>query len=139
MVDYGTDISCAQDLDPYFGTVTGAEGVAQALARRLQTPLGGLLTDPTYGFDLRALLNSSFTRADVLALQSSIESQCLLDERVDSVGVDVSLPVLNGAATVQVSPVLVDGETFNLTFEISTSDSSLVFSGVEWPDGSVSA
>lgn len=134
--DYGTDVYCVQDLDPYFSLVSGAEGVAQALARRLQTPQGGLLTDPSYGYDLRALVNASLTAADLLAAQSAIEYQCLLDQRVDSV--EVQITVVAEVAIVTVDPILVDGETFTLTFELSPTNSVLVYQGVTWPDGSVS-
>lgn len=134
--DYGTDVYCVQDLDPYFSLVSGAEGVAQALARRLQTPQGGLLTDPSYGYDLRALVNASLAAADLLAAQSAIEYQCLLDQRVDSV--EVQITVVAEVAIVTVDPILVDGETFTLTFELSPTNSVLVYQGVTWPDGSVS-
>lgn len=138
--DYGTDVAASSDglgIDPFFSLVTGAQGVAQALARRLITPQGGLITDPTYGFDLRALVNTSLSQADILAIQSGVRTQCLYDERVDSVDVQVELD--SGVATVLVSPVLVEGETFTLTFQISLENSGLVYQGVTWPDGSVSS
>lgn len=131
--DYGTDVSCSTYLDPYFALVSGPEGVAQAIARRLQTPLGGLLTDPTYGFDLRALLNSGLTQAATLAIQTGIEAQCLYDERVDSVEVQVEMDDATGVCTIEVSPVLVEGETFTLTFTLSDNNLSLVYEGVVWP------
>lgn len=131
--DYGTDVSCTTGLDPYFSLVSGPEAVAQALARRLQTPLGGLLTDPTYGFDLRGLLNSGLTGADILAAQTGIEEQCLYDERVDSVEVSVSLNSLTGVCTVSVVPTLVEGETFTLTFVLDANNLTLAYEGVECP------
>lgn len=134
--DYGTDVDCVQDLDPYFSLVSGTEGVAQAIARRLQTPQGGLITDPSYGYDLRSLINVGLTAADVLAAQDAIEYQCLLDQRVDAV--EVSIDVEDGVATVTVDPVLVEGETFTLTFTLTSADSVLVYQGAVWPDGSVS-
>lgn len=135
---YGTDIVCVDDLDPYFDLVSGPEGVAQAIARRLTTPLGGLLTDPTYGFDLRALLNTSLSGSDVLAIRSAVEGQCLLDQRVDNVEVVVDVDS-SGDVDVSVSPVLVEGQTFTLTFTLMTSDTYLVYQGTIWPDGSTSA
>ena len=131
--DYGTDVSCLTSLDPYFSLVSGAEGVAQAVARRLQTPLGGLLTDPTYGFDLRALLNEGVTRASTLAIQSGIEAQCLYDGRVDSAEVSVDVDYASGVCDIVVSLVLVEGETFSLTFTLSSSNLNLVYDGVIWP------
>lgn len=131
--DYGIDVDCTTSLDPYFSLVSGPEGVAQAIARRLQTPLGGLLTDSTYGFDLRALLNEGLTQPAVLAVQTGIEAQCLYDERVDSVDVSVELDPVTGICTIEVSPVLVEGETFTLTFTLSDNNLSLVYEGVVWP------
>ena len=38
----GVDLYCISDLDPAGRTVSGNEALAQALARRLQTPRGSL-------------------------------------------------------------------------------------------------
>ena len=56
MTDIGTDLYCISDLDPAGRTVSGPEALAQAIARRLQTPRGALAAigdDPDYGLDLR--------------------------------------------------------------------------------------
>ena len=131
--DYGIDVSCLTSLDPYFGLVTGPECVAQAVARRLQTPLGGLLTDPTYGFDLRALLNDGLSQASKLAIQTGIEAQCLYDERVDSADVSVDVDDPTGVCDIVVQLVLVDGVEATLTFALDANNLSLVYEGVIWP------
>lgn len=129
--DYGTDWDCVTDINPYGTTVSGPECVAQAIARRLQTPEGGLLDDPSYGYDLRALINTSLSDAEVLSVRTAVEAQCLQDERVDSAEVEVSLT--DEVLTITVYPTLVGGETFELTFQLSSDNLSLVFDGVEWP------
>ena len=131
--DYGIDVSCLTSLDPYFSLVTGPECVAQAVARRLQTPLGGLLTDPTYGFDLRTLVNDGLSQASKLAIQTGIEAQCLYDERVDSADVSVDVDDPSGVCDIVVQLVLVDGEETTLTFTLDANNLSLVYEGVIWP------
>lgn len=129
--EYGTDWDCVSDIDEYGTTVSGPEAVAQAIARRLQTPPGGLIDDPTYGYDLRALLNRTLTRAEQQDVRASVEAQCLLDERVDSADVEIDLD--GEELTVTVSPELAGGETFELTFQLSSSNLGIVYNGVGWP------
>lgn len=65
MPDYGTDLSCVVDLDAGLAEVTGNTLLAQALARRLITPRGGLLDDPNYGYDLTQFLNADIGPTDL--------------------------------------------------------------------------
>ena len=91
--DFGTDISLYPDLDASFSTVTGFTLIGQDLARRLETPLGGLFYDSNYGYDVREMVNDASTQANVLKRQSGIERECKKDERI-----------LNARATVTFSP-----------------------------------
>jgi phage baseplate assembly protein W len=131
---YGTDCYALTDLDPSFLLVSGQEAVAQAIARRLQTPAGGLLGDPAYGYDLRGLVNTARSSAELQAIRAEVEAQCLLDQRVDSA--DVTLSVDSGVCTIVIELYLVEGETPTLTFEISSTNMSLVYQGCIWTDGS---
>lgn len=93
---FGTDLWGVEDLDPMFSEVSGAAGVAQALARRLITPRGALLDDPGYGYDLRGRLNAAITSAGRLAMQTAIAAELRKDERVDDVQVTLTFePALN--------------------------------------------
>ena len=136
-VDYGTDISCLQDLDPYFALVSGPEAVAQALARRLLTPSGGLLTDPSYGYDLRALVLTDLSEEERLSAENEISAQAIQDERISDAVVQISLNSSTGVLTVSVQPLLVTGEIFTLVFTLTPENTELVFQNAVWGGGSV--
>lgn len=87
----GLDVLCHPDLDPQLRLVGGFPLLAQDLLNRLSTPRGGLFYDPSYGYDLRALLCRALDERDVPTIAALIEAQCLLDERVASVSVAVTL------------------------------------------------
>lgn len=86
--DINTPVDAATglpDLDPYFRVVTGRTAVAQALLRRLVTPRGALLGEPTYGLDVRAWVNDTLTAGDLRRLESRVAEELRADERVDDV------------------------------------------------------
>ena len=80
---FGSDINCLGgfDLDPYFDLVEGAECLGQALLRRLLVVRGGLLDDPSYGFDVRAYLNDS--APNLASVEGGVVEQLEADERVE--------------------------------------------------------
>ncbi len=82
---YGVDIACVSGVGFVFGIATGRICLANALARRLITPRGGLFYDPDYGFDVRAYLNVALTRSKRGELVAGIEDECRKDARVQSV------------------------------------------------------
>lgn len=116
--DYGTDCTATTDLDPYFTLVSGTTVVAQSLARRLQTPPGGLLDDPDYGYDLRSWVNRDMTTRDRFELTQRVEAEVMKDERVSSVV--VSLGVTTTTITVDLAVTLRAGETFPLVLTVSS-------------------
>lgn len=89
--DLGTDIDCADDHGMSFGVATGRKNLANALARRLMTPRGGLFYDPDYGLDVRAYLNAAITDAKLAELAQAIEAECRKDPRVQDVSAAVSV------------------------------------------------
>lgn len=103
-IDLGTDLSTPDgaDLDPLGGTVSGARAVGQAIARRLVTPRGGLLDDPSYGYDLRQLVGEALRPGDLATVQAEIADQCRADERVD----DAAVTVTQSAGAVRVEIIL---------------------------------
>lgn len=117
MTDYGSDISTFPDLDPSFGLLTGPRVVAEAVARRLMTPRGGLFYDPQYGFDLRALLNDATPDARLAAIASQVEDEALKDERVQAVQAFVTRNGQAGTLVVRIVLTLASG-TFPLTLTI---------------------
>lgn len=91
MTDFGIDLSCVTDIASDGRTVDGKMLVAEALARRLSTPHGRLIADPDYGFDLTGYLNDDMSPADIAAMVSGAENECLKDERVTSATVEAVL------------------------------------------------
>jgi phage baseplate assembly protein W len=83
-VDYGHDLFCITDLDAGMLEVDGRRCLAQAIARRLITPRGGLIDDPNYGYDLTVFLNGDFDQATLARMNGQIVAECLKDERVVS-------------------------------------------------------
>ena len=63
-------------------TSTGRRGLGEAMARRLQTPRGRLIKHPNYGYDLTEELGDDISTADLARIASSVEEECLKDERV---------------------------------------------------------
>lgn len=87
----GIDVSTFVDgdLDPTFELITGPRVVAEAVARRLMTPRGGLVRNPAYGTDLRQWVNGSLTNARRAALRSAIAGEASQDPRVESIEVEL--------------------------------------------------
>jgi len=87
---YGSDISCARDLEEGMPEVSGQTVLAQALVRRLDCPRGALPDDGDYGIDLRSYLNRGLTVDQVRGLAGAIRSELTKDDRVDTVAVTVT-------------------------------------------------
>lgn len=98
----GTDVSTFPDLDPQFRPIAGQRAVAEAVARRWLTPLGGLVYDETYGEDVRALLNAGADSPRLQAIRAALVAQATADERVVSATVDLSLAGPTGSLTLTV-------------------------------------
>lgn len=79
---FGLDLSCVQDLDPHMTVTQGNRLVAEAIARRLLTPKGGLIDDPNYGFDLVGAINSDISQADLGRIAAGINQEAQKDQRV---------------------------------------------------------
>lgn len=80
--DFGTDVSCTDDLDPYFTLVSGRLALAQACYRRLTTRRGSLPFHPEYGLDLRSYLSQALTPAKIFEINSAIAAELRKDERI---------------------------------------------------------
>lgn len=103
MPDYGTDLSCVVDLDAGLAEVTGNTLLAQALARRLITPRGGLLDDPNYGYDLTQFLNADIGPTDLASITAAVNAELLKDERVLSASVTVTFAGTVLSVTAQIN------------------------------------
>jgi hypothetical protein len=104
--------------------VSGRRCLGEAIARRLQTPRGGLIDDPNYGFDLSGELNDDVTQEDVARMSSSIEAECLKDERV--FGATATVVFANGTLLVTIKltdsagPFLLVLQVTSVTLELLT-------------------
>lgn len=86
MTDFGTDLSVTEG---GFELISGLDNLAGALARRLQTPRGGLFYDATYGHDLRRYLHGGDTDELRFELTAGIEAEVEKDPRVMSCSASV--------------------------------------------------
>lgn len=98
-IDYGTDVAGFDDLDPVGTEITGPRVVAEACARRLITPRGGLCDDRNYGYDLTQYIDDEFDAPQIARVSSGIVAELIKDERVLSVSV-VSVFSAGGLLTV---------------------------------------
>ncbi len=85
MTDYGTELSCVNDIASDGRMVSGFAVVAEALVRRLQTPRGRLIGDPNYGMDLRQYINADMSPRDIVGLRAAVSAECAKDDRVVAV------------------------------------------------------
>lgn len=81
--DYGSDLSCTDDLNPNGLVVSGVTMMAQVCVRRLITRKGSLLSDPLYGIDLRDFLNARIDQAKLNVIGSLSKGELERDERID--------------------------------------------------------
>lgn len=91
---YGSDSYCISDVGLTDIQVTNpVQLIGQRLARRLQTPRGGLAAiggPADFGWDVRQLVMAKMTTANRTTWQTQIANECTKDEQVQSVDVDVS-------------------------------------------------
>lgn len=116
---YGSDISGSDDLDPDMVEVDGFAtlAVAQAIARRLDCPRGGLPDDQDYGIDLRAYLNRGTAAADIRSLGGQIRAELTKDDRIEVITVIVRPNSVGSLLRIEIAvrPIDPNVETFTLT------------------------
>lgn len=126
---FGSDTSCISDLPLINVQITDPRIlIAQRLARRLTTARGALASindDPSFGWDVRQYINAKLSPSTRGIAEQQITSECLKDEQVQSVIVQV---VQSGDhISVSVSAVSAVGP-FALTLNVSELTVDLVFS-----------
>lgn len=105
----GIDISGVEDIDLFLSYADGPRAAAEAVMRSLLHDSGRLWWAPDSGHDMRRYLHGFF---DADRIQTAVQTQCELDERVDSAAVEaavlgdelkitVSLTLTNDAGQVQ--------------------------------------
>lgn len=126
---YGGDSYCLTDVGLVDVQVTDpVQLIGQRLARRLQTPRGGLASvDPDasdYGWDVNQLLLGKMTPSTRATAKSQIENECGKDEQVISAEADVT--IANGSVTIVIQVVSSVGP-FTLTGNINNFSGTSFF------------
>lgn len=126
--DFGTDLSGASDLDITMREVEGREGLAQAIARRLQTPRGGgLFYDFDYGYDVRQFVSGSTLPEGTIEAQ--IENEILKEERVADVQVDVRF--FTDTKRLKIFVAIIDGDgPFDFVLDVGEVTVELLTEGI---------
>lgn len=100
-------MSCISDLSPIGAKVDGARRVAEALARRLSTTRGSLLSSHpdvgSYGIALQDYLQGTMLPDEVASLRGVVARECMKDPRVDTAHVTASL--LGGKLTLKIRAI----------------------------------
>lgn len=122
----GTDFSCVDDLDANLSSVSGRKCLAQAVARRLTTPTGGLFYAPDYGDDIRRYLHTNGPAETRVA--AAVQGEAEKDERVDRA--DVTVALADGGTSLGIDVRLDDGDgPFDLTLNVSDLTTELLTEG----------
>lgn len=116
--DFGTDVSAYPDLSETFEAISGPRVVAQRLWRRFSTARGGLSFHPNDGFDLRVLLNESFTADSLSRARSAIAAEAKKDEAVLDAAVSVEFLASTRKLVISIAGESADGP-FSLTMFVT--------------------
>lgn len=132
--DLGADVALTDDLSAVWGMATGKVNFGMAIYRRLTTPnrtesgQPGLFYDARYGYDVRDLLNDDLDDAKLAAARGGIKAQCMLDERSQSVKVNLAFTAATKALDIDISIETSDGpfelvlRATSLTLDLLTID-----------------
>jgi hypothetical protein len=133
--DYGTDLTTyaagngQADLDPTFAVISGPRVVIERVARKLMTPTGSMLK-PGWGYDLRSVLQSSLTPAQIGALRGTIADQITQEPEVDSANVSVSYTIQGKQLQVTGQITLLSGVTFPLVLIVTPTNVQPIFDDI---------
>jgi hypothetical protein len=125
---FGRDLSCVQDMTENFDETDpdSAEGIAEAVTRRLTCPRGGLLDDPNYGIDLKAYLNHGSTFGDLRTLETRCINEASKDERVGAAEITIASDALGSELTVSVSITPYDPALRPFQFVFAVTDAGVL-------------
>lgn len=124
--DYGTDLSCREDADAGDRTTSGFERLAEELYHSITCPAGMIVDDEDAGIDVRALLLKPMTATQIEVRRNEIKEELLLDDRVASATVD--LTVQNRERTAWLLKIRIVGKTvgpFSFVVDVTAARSLL--------------
>ncbi len=116
------------DLTPDMRMATGRDVLSQSLVRRQTTPRGSVLTSPNDCLDIRQLLGAGQSQAQLQALASTIRTELLRDQRVNSAQVTITVDTATGKTTIaeQIQSSL---GLFTLTIALTAGSISVITAG----------
>lgn len=97
--NFGISWSCVSDLTMPSVMVSGFRVVAEAVLRRWSTPRGGLIEDPTYGYDLTNAIGEDIDAQTLASMSQGAATEAEKDPRVRACF--VTLGLINSVLTVQ--------------------------------------
>ena len=103
--------------------------VGHRVARRLQTPRGGLAAvggDPNFGWDIRQYTNGKMSQSTLAQAQQEIRNECLKDEEVLDAVVSF-VYTFNGALTITIQITGASGP-FALVLPVQNLTAAQIFS-----------
>lgn len=124
--DHGTDLAGVTDLEITLREISGREALAHRLARRYQTPRGGLFYDSDFGYDLRQFLSGAVPPEGTI--EAAAENEALKDEGVLDVQIDVRFFTATKRMKVFIAAIDSDGpfefvlDISDVTVELLTED-----------------
>jgi hypothetical protein len=127
---YGYDTACVSDVGLVDVVLTSPQLViGQRVARRLQTPRGGLAAiDPEaadFGLDVRQFTLGRFDPSRLVQAQQQIAAECTKDEEVAAA--DVTVTFVNGGNMTIVIQLTSAAGPFTLTLNVSALTTELIF------------
>lgn len=129
---YGSDVSCAYDVDPGVAELDGSLTLvlAQAIARRLDTPRGSLPDDPGYGISLRSMVNKGVDATEIANMAGVIRGETSKDDRVDTVAVTVTPSTALDAITVALVVRPVDQSIGGFTMTLAVTSGAVLLEAI---------
>ncbi len=119
----GSDIDCGPaGLDPLFGMVDGAVGLAQAIFRRFETERGSLVDDSNYGLDVTAWVGTRVTPPQLFAWQQALANEAKKDERVYAVRARITFDPRTNALSFS---LVIESAEGPFTMTVAVSDLSV--------------
>jgi phage baseplate assembly protein W len=118
--DGGDDVDCRGDHGKSLAIATGIRNLGNALARRLTTPRGALVSDAGYGTDIRRYLNGGLTAAQLARVKSEVAAEVSKDDRVQSPDVTVTANAQQASLTIKIVSELAPGAPFAFVFRATS-------------------
>jgi hypothetical protein len=129
--NYGSDTTCVSDTPLIDLQISDPQQViGQRIARRLQTPRGGLAAigdDPNFGLDIRQYTLARMNPSQLSQAQSQIAAECTKDEEVSAA--DVTIQFTNGGPMTVTIQLTSAAGPFTLTLAVSALTTALIFGG----------